>query len=176
MSVINIQYYSSPVGEIMLGAFEGQLCLADWRFRKMRSFIDNRLQNAFKAVFTEETTDVIEETKRQLDEYFDGERKEFDLPLLIVGSHFQEQVWRELLKIPYGETKTYLKLSRDLGNEKAIRAVASANGANAVSIIVPCHRIIGSDGRLVGYAGGLPAKKKLLKLEGAAVMNQGTLF
>lgn len=176
MSVIFIQHYSSPAGELILGEFEGQLCLADWRYRKMRSSIDNRLKSAFNVDFTEETSGVIEETKRQLDDYFAGKREVFDLPLLLVATDFQEQVWNQLLKIPYGETRTYLQLSRDMGNEKAIRAIASANGANAVSIIVPCHRIIGSDGGLVGYAGGLPAKKKLLKLEGAAVMNQGTLF
>lgn len=176
MNAISIQYYSSPAGEIILGEFEGKLCLGDWRYRKMRSSIDNRIQSALNAAFEEKTTEVLNQTKLQLDDYFSGKRKEFDLPLLMVGSDFQKQVWDELLKITYSQTRSYLQLSRGLGNEKAIRAVAAANGANAISIIIPCHRIIGSDGSLVGYAGGLPAKKKLLKLEGAAVMNQGTLF
>ena len=93
-----------------------------------------------------------------------------------MGTDFQKEVWTELIKIPYGESRTYLELSKQLGNELAIRAVASANGANAISIIVPCHRIIGSDGKLIGYAGGLSAKKKLLELEGALKTNQLSLF
>jgi len=122
---------------------------------------------------------VFEQTKAQLDEYFLGERSEFDIPLLLVGSEFQQGVWRALLEVPYGETASYLDLSKRLNNEKAIRAVASANGANAISIIVPCHRIIGSNGELTGYAGGLPLKKRLLDLENpqeAAEFIQETLF
>ena len=93
-----------------------------------------------------------------------------------MGTEFQKQVWDSLLQVPYGKSETYLGLSKILGNEKAIRAVATANGANAISIIVPCHRIIGSNGDLVGYAGGLPAKKKLLELEGALSTSQLGLF
>jgi methylated-DNA-[protein]-cysteine S-methyltransferase len=110
---------------------------------------------------------VIEQAKIELAEYFDGERAEFSIPLLLVGSDFQKKVWNELTEIPFGKTATYLDLSKKLGNAKAIRAVASANGANALSILIPCHRIIGSDVSLVGYAGGLPTKRKLLVLEGA---------
>ncbi|HIP27800.1 MAG TPA: methylated-DNA--[protein]-cysteine S-methyltransferase, partial [Sulfurovum sp.] len=86
-------------------------------------------------------------------------------PLLMVGTDFQRSVWDGLIKIPYGTTASYLELSKNIDNEKAVRAVASANGANAISILIPCHRIIGSNGDLVGYAGGLSAKKKLLELE-----------
>jgi len=93
------------------------------------------------------------------------ERKEFDIPIHMVGTSFQQKVWNELLKIPYGKKDTYLGLSQNINNTKAIRAVAAANGANAISIIIPCHRIVGSDGKLVGYAGGLSVKKKLLLLE-----------
>jgi methylated-DNA-[protein]-cysteine S-methyltransferase len=99
-------------------------------------------------------------------EYFSSKRKTFDIPLLLIGTDFQENVWNELIKIPFGKTSSYLELSRKLGNVLAIRAVASANGANAISIIIPCHHIIGSDGKLIGDAGGLAAKKKLLELEG----------
>jgi methylated-DNA-[protein]-cysteine S-methyltransferase len=98
-------------------------------------------------------------------DYFAHERKDFNIPLLTVGTDFQKSVWEGLIKIPYGTTASYLELSKNIGNEKAVRAVASANGANAISILIPCHRIIGSNGDLVGYAGGLPAKKKLLELE-----------
>ena len=92
-------------------------------------------------------------------------RKTFDIPLLLLGSTFQKQVWNALLKIPYGTTKSYQELSKIINNEKAVRAVANANGANAIGIIIPCHRIIGSNGKLTGYAGGLDKKKKLLHLE-----------
>ena len=104
-------------------------------------------------------------TIEEMNEYFEGKRKTFDIPLLMVGTAFQKSVWNGLLAVPYGTTASYLKLSKNIGNEKAVRAVASANGANAISILIPCHRIIGSNGNLVGYAGGLPAKKKLLELE-----------
>ncbi|MDA9946643.1 methylated-DNA--[protein]-cysteine S-methyltransferase, partial [Candidatus Marinimicrobia bacterium] len=105
------------------------------------------------------------ETRKQITEYLRAERKTFDLPILSVGSDFQKQVWEALLKINYGETASYLDIAKYIGNEKAVRAVASANGANAIAVIIPCHRIIGSDGELVGYGGGLPIKKRLLNLE-----------
>ena len=108
---------------------------------------------------------MIDATIVQLKEYFDGKRKTFDIPLLTIGTDFQKSVWDGLIKIPYGTKASYLELSKNIGNEKAVRAVASANGANAIGILIPCHRIIGSNGDLVGYAGGLPAKKKLLELE-----------
>jgi len=173
---IKIQYYKSLVGELILGSFDNKLCLADWRYRKMRSTIDNRIKKSLKTDYTEETSAIIEKTKIQLIEYFNQQREQFDIDLLFVGTDFQQSVWKELIKIPFGKTYSYLELSKKLNNEKAIRAVASANGANAISILVPCHRIIGSNGKLVGYAGGLPAKKKLLQLEGAYTNHQLTLF
>ncbi|MBW2367207.1 MAG: methylated-DNA--[protein]-cysteine S-methyltransferase, partial [Deltaproteobacteria bacterium] len=92
-------------------------------------------------------------------------RKSFDIPILMVGTDFQKSVWRALMKVPYGVTSTYLELAKDIDNEKAVRAVAGANGANSIGLIIPCHRIIGSNGELIGYGGGLPVKKRLLKLE-----------
>ena len=166
MSLISIQYYQSAFGELILGAYQDELCLCDWRYRRMRSAIDQRIATGLAAEYIEEETAVINETIKQLEAYSKGELKSFDVPLKLVGTPFQQQVWKALIQIPYGQTESYLGLSQQLGNEKAIRAVASANGANAISIIVPCHRIIGNDGALVGYAGGLPAKKKLLDLEG----------
>ncbi len=163
--MISIQYYKTPVGELILGSYDNQLCLADWRYRKMRSSIDTRIQKGLKAEYVEESSEVIVETMKQLDAYFANERKTFDMPLLMIGTDFQKSVWQGLIEIPYGTTASYLELSKNIGNEKAVRAVASANGANAISIMIPCHRIIGSDGALTGYAGGLPAKKKLLELE-----------
>ena len=173
MNRIQTTYYKTPFGELILGSMEHQLCLCDWSFRKMRSSIDERIQSGLKATYSEEGSDIIEETKAQLSQYFNGERHQFDLPLLLVGSEFQKKVWNELLQLTFGKTESYAGLSKKLGNEEAIRAVASANGANAISIIVPCHRILGSDGSLTGYAGGLETKKKLLHLEKA--FQQGEL-
>lgn len=167
LKMIVTSVYQSPVGELIMGSFEDQLCLCDWRFRKMRSSIDIRIAQELDAEYCEGSSTVIEQTKRELSEYFDGERTDFSVPLLPVGSDFQKTVWRTLTKIPFGKTVSYLDLSLKLGNAKAIRAVASANGANALSILIPCHRVIGTDGGLVGYAGGINAKRKLLELEGS---------
>jgi methylated-DNA-[protein]-cysteine S-methyltransferase len=131
----------------------------------MRTTVDNRLKKGFNAQFVEQDDVILKETRKQLDEYFDMKRKEFDIPLITVGTEFQKNVWDALLKVPYGTTSSYLELAKDIDNEKAVRAVANANGANAIGIIIPCHRIIGNNGELVGYGGGLPLKKRLLKLE-----------
>lgn len=167
MKTIIIQYHKTDVGELILGSFQDQLCLLDFRYRKMRSAVDNQIMQGLNANLEEGRSPLLDETKRQVDSYLSGKRKEFDLPSLMVGSDFQKSVWNELLSIPFGKTTSYLELSRKLGNEKAIRAVASANGANTLALVVPCHRVIGADGSLTGYAGGLPAKKKLLELEGS---------
>lgn len=109
--------------------------------------------------------DVLQDCVYQLQEYFNGKRQNFSLPLNAEGTDFQKKVWKALVEIPFGKTASYLKLSRELGDEKAIRAVASANGKNPLWIIVPCHRVIGSNGSLTGYAGGLWRKKWLLDHE-----------
>lgn len=109
--------------------------------------------------------EVLLRTVRELDEYFRGERKEFDLPLLLAGSEFQKRVWQQLRYIPYGQTVSYGELAAAIGAPKSVRAVANANGANAISIILPCHRVIGSDGSLTGYGGGIDTKRYLLELE-----------
>lgn len=174
---IIISHYKSKFGELLIGDYQGQLCVCDWQYRKMRSQIDDRMQTGLNANYIKGNTSIIDSTIEQLEQYFAGDRKNFDVPLKLLGTEFQKEVWKELLKIPFGVTETYLGLSRKMNNEGAIRAIASANGANAISIIVPCHRIIGSDGKLVGYAGGLETKKKLLLLENAAIpSDQLTLF
>jgi methylated-DNA-[protein]-cysteine S-methyltransferase len=114
----------------------------------------------------ETVTPLIRKTIDQLNEYFNGERKEFSVPFGVNGSELQVAVCDSLLKIPYGETRTYKEISEDIGNPKAIRAVASTIGKNPVSIIIPCHRVIGSDGKMRGYAGGIPFKEFLLGVEG----------
>jgi methylated-DNA-[protein]-cysteine S-methyltransferase len=110
---------------------------------------------------------LVVDVFKQLKEYFKRERKEFDLRLEIIGTEFQKRVWKELLNIPYGKTITYNQLAINLGDKKVIRAAASANGANPLPIVIPCHRVIGSDENLVGYGGSLDVKQKLLELEGS---------
>ena len=165
MTDICIQYHKTKIGELILGSFEGKLCLLDFNYRKMRNAVDNRIKKGLNADFIEEDSEIIEKTRTELDEYFKENRREFDVPIRMVGTDFQKSVWNALLKVAYGTTSTYLQLAKDINNEKAVRAVAGANGANAIAIIIPCHRIIGSSGELVGYAGGLPTKKRLLTLE-----------
>lgn len=111
--------------------------------------------------------EILKQTTLQLKEYLEGERTRFDLPLAPEGTEFQRKVWNKLLTIPYGKTLSYAQMAEKLGNPKVIRAAASANGKNPISIIIPCHRVIGSDGSLVGYGGGLENKRFLLKLEKA---------
>jgi methylated-DNA-[protein]-cysteine S-methyltransferase len=166
MKIIKTKIYKSPCGELLLGSLDNKLCLCDWRYRKMRSTIDKRIQKQLEAEYLSGQSEVIEQTITQLEEYFQSHRQVFDLPLLMVGSDFQKQVWNALIKIPFGSTTSYQELSARIGNPSAVRAVANANGANAISIIIPCHRVIGANGELTGYAGGLRAKAKLLGIEG----------
>jgi methylated-DNA-[protein]-cysteine S-methyltransferase len=113
---------------------------------------------------------LLAETCAQLRAYFAGQLRQFQVPLDMQGTGFQLRVWRQLEKIPYGETRSYLQIATALGSPQAVRAVGAANGANPIPIIVPCHRVIGAGGKLVGYGGGLPLKKRLLELEGALPM------
>jgi methylated-DNA-[protein]-cysteine S-methyltransferase len=161
MNQINIQYYKTKYAHFILGSFENKLCLLDFKYRKMRAVVDNRLKKGFKAEFIEQDDEILKETRKQLDEYFNIRKKEFDIPIITIGTEFQKSVWEALLKVTYGTTSTYLQLAKDIGNEKAVRAVASANGANSIGLIIPCHRIIGSNGELTGYGGGLTLKKSL---------------
>jgi methylated-DNA-[protein]-cysteine S-methyltransferase len=174
MKYINIQYYKTDIGELILGSYEEKLCMCDWRFRKNRMIVDDRIKHYLQTDFVEENSDVMENARQQLMEYFSKKRKQFSISLLFCGTEFQKSVWNELLKIPYGKTYTYLELSKKIQGTKSVRAVAAANGANALSIFVPCHRVIGSDRELMGYAGGLFAKKKLIEMEGEIV--QPALF
>ena len=123
------------------------------------SFIDNNID------IKENTNSIIEETITQLNEYFEGKRKEFTIELSLKGTDFQKQVWNELLNIAYGQTASYSDIAIAVGNPKAVRAIGNANNKNPIPIIIPCHRVIGKSGKLVGYAGGLDIKVALLKLE-----------
>ena len=131
----------------------------------MRISIDNRLKKEFNAVYEENETDTIKRAEKQIEEYIAGTRKVFDIPLKTAGTDFQKKVWKELLQLSYGQKESYGGISRKISMNTAVRAVSSAIGANALSLFIPCHRVIGSKGELTGYAGGLNVKKKLLKLE-----------
>ena len=165
MNKINISYYNRDGFEYILGSYDNKLCLVETINGKNRVKTKNRLQKTLKAEYNECEDAVLKQTAQELDEYFEGKRENFDIPLLMVGSDFQKSVWQALLEVPYGETSSYKNQAKMIGNEKAVRAVANANGANAISIIIPCHRIIGSDGTLTGYAGGLELKQRLLEIE-----------
>ena len=164
-NIIRVKRYDSPCGALMLGSCGDRLCLCDWQVEKHRDHVNRRLKRVLNAEFEEGTSAVIEKATEQLDEFFAGKRREFDIPLLFVGTDFQKTVWNELLKIPYGETISYGEMARRIGMPKAVRALANANGTNSISIFAPCHRVIGSDHSLTGYGGGLDTKRRLLELE-----------
>ena len=165
--MLNFGYIDTQLGKMLMGASENGLCLFDFQYRRSIESIIKRIENNLGDKFEEShhKVPVFETLKAQINEYFSGERKEFDLPLHLVGTPFQINVWEGLQKIPYGETRSYEQQSIFLGNEKAIRAVAGANGENGIAIIIPCHRVIGKNGNLTGYGGGLQKKKWLLDHE-----------
>ena len=163
--MICIQYYNSPCGELVLASMGDELCLCDWNGMPCAERNLCRIGRYVNADFRTEPSSVIEQTKRQLDEYFAGSRKEFDIPLHPFGTDFQLQVWRALFDIPYGETRTYMEIALKIGNAKGVRAVAQAIGANGIDILIPCHRVVGSNNSLTGFAGGLDKKRFLLELE-----------
>jgi methylated-DNA-[protein]-cysteine S-methyltransferase len=176
MNIIYTKIFKSPYGELLLGDFNGKLCLCDWVYRQKIGAVKHRILHYTNAHFEEKETTLHQEVTKQLTDYFCGKLQIFDLPIVLLGTNFQVQVWKSLLQIPYGKTTTYLNQSILLGNKKAIRAVATANGNNCLAIIIPCHRIIGSNGELVGYAGGLQIKQQLLELEEALPTVQLKLF
>lgn len=165
--VIYVQSYSSPCGEMVLGSFEDKLCLCDWKNIRHRRRNDNRIRRILGAEYVEGSSEVLCLAAEELDAYFAGVRKSFDVPLCLAGTRFQQSVWEALLTIPYGQTESYMRIARMVGNPKGVRAVAQAVGANSLGIFVPCHRVIGSDRSLTGFAGGLDAKAFLLEREGA---------
>ncbi|MEE1022407.1 MAG: methylated-DNA--[protein]-cysteine S-methyltransferase [Muribaculaceae bacterium] len=155
----------TPCGELILGSIDGKLCLCDWTKSRHRRTVDNRIQKMLVARYMQGSTPVIEEAKKQIAEYFDGRRREFDLPVNLTGTGFQQRVWEYISRIPYGTTRSYAALTSEVASESDIRAVSNAVGANSLSIIIPCHRVIGSRGQLTGYAGGLVAKQYLIDFE-----------
>lgn len=165
MEKIKISRYSSPVGELILGSLGDELCVCDWVSEKQPFASCQRICRHLGVEWEEGSSAVIELAAGQLDEYFKGQRSEFSVPVKFAGTRFQKMVWSELLKIPYGTTVSYAEVAWRINNPNGVRAVASAIARNPISIIVPCHRVIGSNGKLTGYAGGLAAKQHLLALE-----------
>jgi methylated-DNA-[protein]-cysteine S-methyltransferase len=156
MSAVFYTTFESPVGSLLLAGDSKALRLVSFETGKHTA----RPRSDWK-----ENRAAFAEVIRQLRAYFGGELKEFDVPLAMEGTEFQLRVWNALRAIPYGETISYAQLAERIGNPKAVRAVGLANGSNPIPIIVPCHRVIGSDGSLTGFGGGLSTKKKLLELE-----------
>ena len=157
---MNLAYKTidSPVGKLKLVASDKGLVAVLWENDK-----PNRVR--LGAMMEDQRHLILLDTERQLEQYFAGERKTFSVALDMRGTSFQKNVWEALLAIPFGETRSYGQLAKQLGNSRAMRAVGAANGRNPISIIVPCHRVIGSSGKLIGFAGGLETKGWLLSLE-----------
>ena len=149
--------YNFEIGRILIVENEDYIVKVE--------FLNDKNQLLNKKYGTEKETLLIKKTKIELIEYFAGKRKTFDIPIKLDGTEFQVKVWKEILKLPYGETCSYLDIAKKIGNPNAARAVGMANNKNKIQIIIPCHRIIGSDKKLIGYAGGIKIKEKLLKLE-----------
>lgn len=152
------QYYNSPVGQLRLIANEQYLIGVLWQQEQIY-----RLHNAQLNEITSHP--ILDLTRLQLNEYFNKQRQTFDIPTLVNGTDFQLEVWNALKTIPYGETRSYQQIAKQIGRAKAVRAVGTANKQNPLSIIVPCHRVIGKNGKLVGFGGGLTHKQTLLSLE-----------
>ena len=164
-NVINILRFSSPIGSLIACATEKGVCFLGFIGQKRieKHFVE--IQKHFNAIILPGKNTHLTKVKKEITEYFDGKRKTFSVSLDIVGTDFRKKVWTELLNIPYGKTVSYKEQAIAINNIKAIRAVASANAANKIGIIIPCHRVIGSNGSLTGYAGGLHKKRWLLNFE-----------
>ncbi len=162
---INVCTYNTKIGKLIIASFKNKICMVSFSDFKNRNTINDKIKKELQAEFVEKETKLIIKTKKQIDEYLEGKRKNFDIPILMLGTNFQKQVWTELMNIPYGETISYLDLAKKINNPKAVRAVGGANGANSIAVIIPCHRVINSNGKIGGYGGGISVKKRLLKIE-----------
>ena len=163
--VIMTTTIDTPLGIMNAGAIERGICFLDFADPAVLAIQVARLQKSFKAELQHGKNSHLTELKKQLVEYFRGKRELFDVPLVLSGTEFQNKVWKELQNIPYGTTRTYKQQADKIGNPNAVRAVATANGNNRMAILIPCHRVIASNGELAGYAGGLWRKEFLLDLE-----------
>jgi AraC family transcriptional regulator, regulatory protein of adaptative response / methylated-DNA-[protein]-cysteine methyltransferase len=167
-TIIHIHRLLSPLGPLLAGATEKGICLLEFADRRMLETQLSRLRVRLNAEILPGHSPFFEPLQTQLDEYFDENRKDFDVPLVLAGTNFQERAWNSLRTIPCGETRSYQQQAESIGQPSAVRAVARANGDNRIAILIPCHRVIGKNGRLTGYGGGLWRKRSLLELEGAS--------
>jgi AraC family transcriptional regulator of adaptative response/methylated-DNA-[protein]-cysteine methyltransferase len=163
--MIKTTIIESPLGDLLAGATDEGICLLEFNDRKRALRESGDLSRLLNQPIGKGENIHLEDLRKQLDEYFMGARKDFDLPLVLPGTDFQRLVWNELRKISYGTTRSYMEQAAAIGSPDSVRAVANANGTNRVSIIIPCHRVIGSNGRLTGYGGGLARKKWLIDHE-----------
>jgi len=155
----------TPLGPMIAGATDEGICLLEFAERRMLETQLQRLSKRLDAVFVPGSNEFTERLDRELQAYFEGKLRDFGVPLVINGTEFQQLSWEALLRIPYGETRSYEEQARAMGRPRAVRAVGHANGDNRIAIVIPCHRVVGADGRLTGYGGGLWRKKALLELE-----------
>ena len=165
--IIDLKRIETPIGTMYAAAVEEGICMLEFTDRKMLETEFKDLAKSLNATIVQGENPHFKTLEKELAEYFARSRTEFTVPLSPVGTEFQKSVWKVLLKIPYGETWNYKKQSEVLGDVKKVRAVANANGMNKISILIPCHRVIGSNGTLTGYGGGIWRKQKLLELEKA---------
>lgn len=171
-------YYTnlpSPLGDMIAGASDNGLCFLEWQDRGGIDRILTRVEKRYKKFLLPGNNNYLKALKVELKKYFSGEAKEFTIDLDIMGTKFEQKVWSRLLKIPYGVTRSYGNIATELNNPGASRAVGRANGSNYMSIVIPCHRVIESNGKLRGYGGGLWRKKRLLELEKSYCKVEGEL-
>lgn len=160
------RWLPTPLGPMLAVASDDGICLLEFIDRRMLATNINTLRTRLKRPIATAPSNHLDTLDRQLTEYFTGKRSQFNLPLHIAGTPFQESVWAQLLKIPAGQVRSYAQIAKAIGRPTAVRAVARANGDNRLAILIPCHRVIGSDGTLTGYGGGLDRKQRLLDIEG----------
>jgi AraC family transcriptional regulator of adaptative response/methylated-DNA-[protein]-cysteine methyltransferase len=163
--LIKVIKIATPLGEMVAGATDEGVCLLEFHDRRMLPTEYKELTRLLKMTFEDGENKHLKLLKKQLKEYFEGKRREFTIPLVTPGTEFQMAVWKELQNIQFGTTRSYQEQAIALKSPESIRAVANANGMNRIAIVIPCHRVIGSDGRLIGYGGGLKRKKWLLDHE-----------
>lgn len=173
---ISSTQFETPLGTMIACAGEQGICLLEYSDRQMLKMELMSLSKFLNATIIQRTNKHFDKLLKQLTEYFEGKRKDFTVPIITHGTEFQKSVWAELQKIPYGSTRSYRQQAIALKRPEAVRAVANANGMNRIAIIIPCHRVIGTNGHLTGYGGGLWRKKWLLELEKCESVGQSALF
>lgn len=163
--MIYYKYLNTPLGEMIACATDAGICLLEFTNRKHYEKQINNLKKKLNADLADKANSHIQQLEKELSEYFSDKLTDFTVELDMVGTDFQKEVWKQLLVIPYGKTVTYLKQAIAMGKPQSVRAVANANGMNKIAIIIPCHRVVGSNGKLTGYAGGLERKEWLINHE-----------